>query len=288
METWPNFFIVGAPKAGTTSLYEYLKDIPRIYMSPIKEPNYFSPMALANKKRKSISEKSEYLNLFSNMSDEKVLGEASVCYLSDPQASTLIHQIIPHARILISLRDPVERAYSAFLMGERRGSIKISFQELVKNVKAATADDISKSRILDGLYFENVMRYLKTFGEKQVMIIIFEDFIKNPKKTFEAILKFLEIQFQIDTFDSKVHNPYVGLRSSIVKKLVSSSKLSKLSQNLLPNSTRLFIREKLLVKKQSKPKMDDREKEDLTNFYREDVAKIQTLLGRDLPWKNFD
>lgn len=288
MEIWPNFFIVGAPKAGTTSLYAYLKNVPGIYMSPIKEPNYFSPITLTNKKRKSISEKSEYLNLFSNISDENVLGEASVCYLADPQAPTLIHQIIPHARILISLRDPVERAYSAFLMAERRGSIKTSFHELVRNVKAGTADDISKSRILDGLYFENVTRYLKIFGEKQVKIIIFEDFIKSPKKTIEAILKFLEIQFQIDSFDSKVHNPYVGLSNTLAKKLVSSSKLSKLSQNLLPNSTRLFIREKLLVKNQSKPKMDDGEKEDLINFYREDVAKIKTLLGRDLPWKNFD
>ena len=110
METWPNFFIVGAPKSGTTSLYEYLKQIPQVYMSPVKEPHYFSKSIVPdNHFLKPIRDKKKYLNLFEGAKNEIAIGEASPTYLADPEAPKLIHELVPNAHIIIILRDPIER-----------------------------------------------------------------------------------------------------------------------------------------------------------------------------------
>ena len=108
LERWPNFFIVGAPKAGTSSLYAYLNEIPGIFMSPKKEPNYFSENTIPNDHPiKPIRDKKKYLELFKGVKGEKIIGEASTSYLADPEAPKLIHEACPDAKILISLRDPV-------------------------------------------------------------------------------------------------------------------------------------------------------------------------------------
>lgn len=125
MEKWPNFFLVGVSKAGTTSLYNHLKDVPEIFMSPRKESHYFSRKILPiNHSERPIRNKKKYLKLFKNVSQEPIIGDASATHLSDPDAPKLIHEISPHAKILISLRDPVDRAYSAYLMHWTSGSIK--------------------------------------------------------------------------------------------------------------------------------------------------------------------
>jgi len=112
---WPNFFIVGAQKAGTSSIYSLLRSIPGIYMSPLKEPNYFSP----NSPTRPSHDKKRYAGLFGGVTDEIAIGEASPSYLWDPDSPKLIHDAIPKARIIISLRDPVQRAYSQYLMRTR-------------------------------------------------------------------------------------------------------------------------------------------------------------------------
>ena len=125
MDRWPNFFIVGADKAGSSSLYSYLKEIPEIFMSPIKEPNYFSVKTISqNGLLNTIRDKKKYLALFKNVKDEKIFGEASSSYLADPEAPNLIHQVSPRAKILISLRDPAERIFSHYLMSRRLGKKK--------------------------------------------------------------------------------------------------------------------------------------------------------------------
>ena len=115
-EIWPNFFIVGAPRSGTTFLYHYLNQISGIFMCPVKEPNYFA--ASINPKRKLIKpirSKEKYLKLFENVENETAIGEASPTYLWDPQAPKLIHEKIPNAKFIFILRNPIERAFSHYL-----------------------------------------------------------------------------------------------------------------------------------------------------------------------------
>ncbi len=195
METWPNFFIVGAPRAGTTSLYNYLKKIPGIYMSPMKEPHYFSESSFPEGRfRTIIRDKKKYLELFKKIKNEKIVGEASATYLSDPEAPNLIHHIIPNAFILASLRDPVERTFSHFLMHKSQGVLKPTFYEQLENELNNIVDPTEPNIHLEsGLYSSGVKKHLNIFGENQVKIIIFEEFIKNTKGTVEEILKFLNI-----------------------------------------------------------------------------------------------
>src|SRR5579863_1241705 len=136
MQRLPNFFIVGAPKAGTTSLYHYLDQHPEIYMSPVKETNHFASeirlAGFADELQEQVkrdmramqkylagpmSEKrfgavglewDDYLKLFRNATDEKAIGEASVCYLWSRTAAKNIFARIPRAKIIMILRDPAE------------------------------------------------------------------------------------------------------------------------------------------------------------------------------------
>ena len=98
METWPNFFIVGAGKAGTSSLWIYLNQVPQVFMSPHKEPHFFSPTYLAPKIVQTFRNKNDYLNLFQDVRNEKAIGEASINYLLDPTSPKLIHEKVPHAK----------------------------------------------------------------------------------------------------------------------------------------------------------------------------------------------
>jgi len=195
VENWPNFFIVGAPKAGTSSLYAYLKDIPEIYMSPIKEPKYFSKKSFSGyKQNKIIQDEKKYLLLFKKVRDEKIVGEATSSYLIYPKVPHLIHQVVPHARILISLRDPVERLISDYFMYQRLGLVKSSFHGLfVKKLGSDKEITMANRRVQFGLYSENVKKYFDIFGREQVKVIIFEEFIKDAKGTVEEILRFLGI-----------------------------------------------------------------------------------------------
>jgi len=131
MDVWPNFFIVGAAKAGTTSLYSYLDATPGVYMSSVKEPAFFRTTKSSRQNITKIHDKSKYLKLFNGVTDEKAIGEASPSYLRDPETPKLIHDVVPDARIIILLRDPVQRAFSAYLMRDSKGLSNQTFHNLV-------------------------------------------------------------------------------------------------------------------------------------------------------------
>jgi len=158
-ERWPNFFIVGAPKAGTTSLHAYLNNIPGIYMSSVKEPKYFLASDSPKRYFPPIRDKKKYLKLFEKAREEKIIGEASPQYLHDPQTPKLIHQIIPQAKILISLRDPIERLFSGYLMQIRNGRIKTTFSEEIG--------------LVFNKFFKNYYFYLFVSKNIQVSLYVF-------------------------------------------------------------------------------------------------------------------
>ncbi len=289
MEVWPNFFIVGAPKAGTTSLYRYLSKHSEIYMSPNKEPNYFSVCSVPeNHYMKPIRDKNEYLSLFKKAKDRKIVGEGTTFYLSDPEASKLIHQIIPHARIIIMLRDPVERIFSQYLMEIRTGGLKLSFHEELQ-IELKHRRDRSKPilGLKFGLYSESVKRYLDIFGREQVKTLIFEEFTQNTKGTVKEILKFLGLNSSINNFDDPAHNPFSVARGPVAQYMLRNKTITKMARKVIPSSARRFLSEEILVKKPPKPKMAEEDMETLVKFYHDDVRRLQTVLRRKLPWTNF-
>jgi len=138
-----------------------------------------------------------------------------------------------------------------------------------------------------GMYSESVKHYLDVFGTNQVKIIIFEELIKDTKNYLQEILKFLGLNYTITNFKPEIRNPYGTTRGVLAEKIIKSQAASGIAKKIMSSTTRRLLKDKVLLKKSPKPKMDEKDRDILINFYREDVEKLQTLIGRKLPWANF-
>ena len=276
---WPTFFIVGAPRSGTTSLYNYLKTIPEIFMSPVKEPGYFIPNDF-----RGFTEK-KYLDLFKNIKNEIVIGEASAGYLANREASLKIKKQIPDAKIIITLRDPVERTFSDYLNNLRTGNVKRTFEQDFENFLRNNKEQSHlKKSIPVSMFFEQVKNYLNIFGKENVKVLIFEETIKDTKKAIEDVLEFLGVQTQIPENFEKQYNAYSEPLGSFGTNIAKNKTISTIVKKIFPNKNRENILHTILNKKGKKPKMSEEIKIKLQNLFLEDVKKLEKLLERPLPW----
>ena len=282
-EIWPNFFIVGAAKAGTTSLYTYLKNTPGIYMSEHKEPHYF----IDNMKTGNYDE-SEYLQLFKKVKNEKAIGEASTGYLIDPSSAKCIHDKIPDAKIIILLRDPVERAFSSYLMYTTRTKKDFSSHEIfLETFGTEYGLKYDKNPYLGrGLYSSQVKKYMKIFGEENVGVWFFEDMKKDSIQVVKEVLKFLKIDSLPPDNVSKIYNPYLVFRGNIAESLCLNKTIRKIVPIFLPSLTlRNLVFNKLFVKEAHKPKLSESERSKLENYYYDDVIALEKVLKKKIPWE---
>jgi len=285
MEHWPNFFIVGAPRAGTSSLWEYLKAHDEIFMSTLKEPNFFHNVLLKNKIPYPITDKKKYLNLFKDVKNEKAIGEASTTYLHDLDSAQLIHAEVPKAKIIIILRNPIDRSFSHYLFHVKLGIQQMPFDKVIRkdasgiNEKFSTPPNIMRV----GFYSEFVQRYLDFFYTKNVKTIIFEEFINNPKKTVKELLQFLGVNSEYKFVEEK-YNTSEQPKGKLEQLIISNSLIEKLGPSLIPSPFRIKLLRKFLYKKDDNLKMNHENKIFLENFYHQDILKTQKLLGRTLPW----
>ena len=278
-DNWPTFFIVGAPRSGTTSLYNYLKTIPEIFMSPVKEPGYFIPNDF-----RGFTEK-KYLDLFKNIKNEIVIGEASAGYLANREASLKIKKQIPDAKIIITLRDPVERTFSDYLNNLRTGNVKRTFEQDFENFLRNNKEQSHlKKSIPVSMFFEQVKNYLNIFGKENVKVLIFEETIKDTKKAIEDVLEFLGVQTQIPENFEKQYNAYSEPLGSFGTNIAKNKTISTIVKKIFPNKNRENILHTILNKKGKKPKMSEEIKIKLQNLFLEDVKKLEKLLERPLPW----
>ena len=261
-------------------------------MSPLKEIFYFAPHAVQNNIADVIRDKKEYLKLFENARGYTAVGEATPFYLLDPDAPKLIHQTVPHARIIMSLRDPIERAYSNYLMKKKYSGMKSSFyDELMRDYK--TGEKLfgrSTMYVEFGMYYEQVKRYFDIFGREQVKVIVFEEFVQHPEQTVNEILSFLGVNYTVTTIREQ-YNPYSVPRSPLALWTFAffrwlrtkNIKVYKIL-TLLPDSLVETLPENLLFKRVQKPKMDPRAVKFLQEIYHDDILRLESLLGRSLPW----
>jgi len=196
--------------------------------------------------------------------------------------------LIPSAKIIISLRDPIDRIFSDYLLKLRSHVVKITFNEYIKNRLDPNNEDMKKP----ASYYENIKRYLDTFDRNQIKIIIFEEWIKKPKETVQEILSFLGINYTINEFENKVYNPTLtgNSRGRVLEYIMKSNIARKIAYNLIPIKSRDSIINNffLLGKEKPKPPMKKQDKELLINYYQEDIRKLEILLGRKLSWPNFN
>jgi len=286
---WPNFFVVGAAKAGTTSLHAYLMGHPEIYMAAVKEPHYFSRLEPSPERRPflpTIDDERPYLNLFRDAGDRPVRGESSTSYLTVPDAAGRIRECCPTAKAVIMLREPVSRAYSHFLADVRDGVERRSFRHAIEDELSGSERlewGVSGLYVTIGRYAEDVARYRRLFGS-DLRVLFFEDLVADPTANVRQVLDFLGVDGgYADSLSPEAHNPYRRPRAGLAGRIFSSPRARVVSRRLLPRGARARLK-RSLTKDAPKPpiRMEDRER--LTALYRPDVERLAELLGRRPPW----
>lgn len=179
MSLKPNLFIVGAPKAGTTSLFEYLKDIPDVFLPSLKELNYFSKDDLKNSYYKDYKVNSfeKYESFFKTKVRHQHLIDGSVSYFISSKAPQRIHAFNPDSKIIICIRNPIKRAFSHYLMDKRMGYAKKPFEYYLKDQNSYQ----HKQYIENSKYFKYLNRYTEIFGGENVIVVVLEEFEKSIK-----------------------------------------------------------------------------------------------------------
>ncbi len=282
MELKTNLFIVGAPKASTTSLYYYLKTHPEVYFPNLKETNYFSHQEIIEQKLyyKAKITKSErgYLNLYSQHESQKILGDASVSYLYYPNIPNKIFRYNPEAKIIIILRDPIQRAFSHYLMDYRLGHVREKFINIFHQETKFPLQ--YQQYFLISKYYNQVKRYLEIFNDN-VKILYFKDLQKDSKTFMKEVCRFLEIK----TYDSmsydKKHNPFVVPKNLFWNHIYSNSFYRIIVKVLFPNSVRKLFKRRILLESK-KPILDSAVRNELIVFFKSDILNLEKLIKKDL------
>jgi hypothetical protein len=282
----PNFFIVGAPKAGTTSLYRYLNEHPQVYMCPIKEPGYFAPeYGLQN----ILSTWEGYLALYRGVREETAIGEATVCYLLSRTAACNIAARIPHARIIISLRNPVDRAFSQYLEMLTVGATRKSFREEIEaGLQCSVRADGSfeylwppRPFLQFGRYHEQIRRYFEVFPRAQIHILYYEDLERAPERVLAELFTFLGVDRGFLPDLSRRYN------EPRVPRLVGATYLLKKSgawrclRGLAPRPLSPRLRA-LMFRARGSLRMETADRAFLTHYYSDDIRALALFLDRDL------
>jgi hypothetical protein len=301
----PNFFIIGAQKAGTTSLYHYLTQHPQIYMSPVKEPCFFNyeinsyggivAEEFGNPGRKKVARFSnveEYRALFRGVQQETAIGEASPPYLYVPGTAERIKRCVPEAKMIVILRNPANRAYSAFLH-----AVRIGREPLTDFAKALGEEE----RRIDenwhytfhyrsrGFYHAQLEHYYRLFGREKIRVRLYEDLSYDPIGVAQSIYHFLGVD---DTFvpdASAKHNPAGVPRNKIARTMIRGIDLTASAfletftstSRIYPLAAKLRrrIQNQIVVKP---PPIDPEIRRELMEGYTKDILKLQDLIERDL------
>ena len=293
VEKKPNFIIIGAMKAATTSLYTYIKQHPDIFMTKVKEPMFFNNFQQENNynilgsKSKKATKLEEYLAMFKDAKNEKAIGEASPAYIYNENAPYLIKEHLPDVKIIAILRQPTDRAYSNFLHTKRADRENVnSFGQAIKIEKERISDNWSPlyHYIQKGFYSVQLKRYYNLFPKENIKVYLFEDVVKTPKETLKDIFKFLNVDENIEIDVSKKSNVSgtpKGILGFILKKMRYYNLMPKFAiSDYLPT----FIIS-LLFKSVYKDteKLDSVLRKELTDkYYREEILKLEKLIDRDL------
>lgn len=303
----PNFFIVGAAKAGTTSLYHYLNAHDEIYFSPIKEPNFFStdidtaeftsvykknvdhiPESFFREKPQKnfqlsfIRDENKYLDLFRWADGESILGECSTSYLYSKEAARKIHEFNPGSKIIIILRNPVERTYSHYLMALRYGFTNLPFRKALEKDRNQNNKGWGKSELFIELsmYYEQISRYLKVFDENQVKIALFDDFKNDPLKLLNTFCHFLGVE-EFNSVDDKKYNTALLPRSKNLNKLMVNSGIKNRISNLVNERAKEKLK-KMFFQEHYVPDLNSDDRQYLQELFHDDVEKTSKLIQRDL------
>jgi hypothetical protein len=294
----PNFFIIGAPKCGTTSLEAWLAEHPQVFMSAVKEPHYFSE----HRAKRNATTEAEYLGLFkdADVARQPVIGEASTSTLHSPGAMERLHAFAPGAKVLIMVRDPVEMVSSMYGHARFRGvedapslaeGWKLSEERsagrrMPKTLKVG--DPVQLTYKSFGMVGRQVERALAIFPRQNVKVIVFDDLKANPGAVYRDVLEFLGLpddgrtEFPAQNV-ARQHgrNPLSRVLSSLPHPVTRALKKIGLANRGVV--TKVVQSSTAIADKQS---VDPELAAEMRATFALDIELLESLIGRDLSsWK---
>lgn len=295
--TLPNFLIVGAPKSGTSSVCNYLAQHPEIFISPVKEPKYFSSQVVKfphtgpgdhNEDAVMVKDLAAYKQLFSNATNEIAIGEGSVDNLYyHRQVIPLIKDLLGDVKIIIILRNPVDRAFSNYLHLLRDGRETKTFEQ------ALELETVRKNKNYEyfwhyktlGLYYEQVDAYLSTFSSVEVKI--FDDLVDNSLDLQRNLHSFLGVKIDFAPNVNKKFNTSGApknkyIHNFIVRDNFLKSLMRPLLRRIFNEKMRKDIYTGFLYENIKKIAMEKSTRINLTQFFENDIKRLSTLINRDL------
>jgi hypothetical protein len=298
----PDFFMVGAPKSGTTAMTEYLRRHPDVFM-PVKELHFFGsdlsfkpPMANFHTHPRSPEETDKYLDFFESSGNVKRVGESSVFYLYSTKAARELKEMSPSAKIIIMLRNPVDMLYSLHSQYLYDGN-----EDIAEFDQALQAEEARKkgmkippsAHFPAGLYYtevvryaEQVERYLDAFGGTDVKVIIFDDFNLDTAGVYRELLDFLGLNGAFQP-SFEIINPNKKVRSKVLAGFLKTP-----PDPLKQVGVRIFLRgahrslkrglQDLNTRVTQRPAMDTQLRQALVRRFSPEVRRLGRLLHRDL------
>lgn len=275
----PDFVVIGAFKAGSTSLHHYFGQHPGVFMTKVKEPNFFAfdsknkAHVEMNRQQFMVTRLAEYESLFDDASADQIKGEVSPYYLYSSVALQRMKEIVPAIKIIACLRNPVGRAYSHYLMRLRSGketkSPEEAFSEDAFWVKAS-------------LYADAIQSYQQIFGQDQLKFVLFDDLINDPQTLMSELFSFIGVDpdFQVNT-DYRFNPGGTPKFPWLHHGLSALKRIPGLRQYTPP-----FIRNRLarIRDKNLAPaevlSMDVQQQ--WLEYYRDDISRVQDILHLDL------
>ena len=298
----PTFLIVGAAKAGTTTLYKALKAHHDVFMSPMKEPHFFSfvdspptftgPHDKAVNTTEVISSRAAYERLFDGSEDARAVGEASNSYLFFPDAAFQIKKTIPECKIIIMLRDPVERTFSHYRQAYALGHETLGFNEALQMEK-------ERKRLGwrwhyqyrdQSFYADSVKRFYDLFGKGNVLIVRFKE-LHNLSNLMVKVYDFLGVDSSFSGFDQNAKNVTTLPKNRLLQRWMREGSLMRqLAHCLLPATLRKSLFEgvaSLNKGKRFNVEMGDDLRSELKNCFSDDIERLSLLTNKDFSdWVN--
>ena len=279
-----DFFIVGAPKSGTTSLYHYLNEHPHVEMSSQKEPDYFSDREIHEQGMYYGKNRINTIDLYEDLFDQKkgvVYGESSVSYLFYENVPENLKSYNSNAKIIIMLRNPIDRAFSHYLMDYRLGLVSDSFEDIInKKSNHKKAHLFYQQYIEVSEYSKQIQRYFKVFDKGNILIVDYDNFKIDVAGTVNEVYHFLNISTEFVADVNTQYNTFTLPKNKGIRLVYSFVFLRKTLTFIFPKSLVKIIR-RFLFKTDKKPKLLKETRNQLKQFFSDDVRRLSGLLAQD-------
>lgn len=290
----PTFLVIGAARSGTTALFAYLAQHPDVFMSPVKEPNFFAfegvPLDFqgpgADFVNNSVACLADYEALFAGATSEKARGEASPLYLYAEQAPARIYEHVPEAKLIAVLRNPIEQAFSHYLYAKRNvieplDDFTSALAAEPERLEAHWQPMFQYSRF--PRYHEQLSRYYALFPADQIKVYLYEDFNESPLRVIEEIFAFIGVDEKlVPDLGYKPNAGGVPKNRLLQDLMMKPYGPTKLLGSLLPQKLRQRIKDAVSDRNLERPEFPHAARARLLADLGDDIMRLQELLDRDL------